>query len=215
MSNFLQKEDFPKEWENLFSLAEPELNLISKILTRQDKLGGVYPKDTKEIFRIFHDINPEDIKVVIFGSQPTVGIVNYAFASKEIANSPVKCLFDKVFKELQVPPQTLDYTLSCWVKQGVCLVNTALTRPLKQDMKSHHGIWLGFINKFIEFIELANPEVVFVCMGADLANYKCSRNFTRIVCSAPGMRGWRDLQSFDDVKIFSLINEKISTKIQW
>lgn len=204
----------PNGWEEFFKQAAPEIELINEILSKLKPEGNIYPVEDKEIFKVFFDLKPEDIKVVILGKQPTPGIINYAFASHEIGHSQVKKLFEKVHHDTKTPPKQLDYTLSCWLKQGVMLLNTALTCFTNQK-KSHQGIWLGFINKFMEYIEQVNPNVIILCMGADLVKYECPRSLFKISCSAPGTKGWRELKSFDDVEIFNVINDKLEKKIEW
>lgn len=204
----------PKGWEDFFKQVAPELELINNILSKFKAENIVYPKEDKDIFKIFTDIKPEDVKVVILGNHPTENVINYAFASREVNYGPIQKLFQKVQIDTKVPPKVLDNTLSCWVKQGVMLLNTALTCFTNQK-KSHKGLWLGFIGKFMEYIEQINPNVIIVCMGADLVKYECPRSLFKISCSAPGTKGWRDLKSFDEVEIFNVINSKLEKPIEW
>ena len=117
------------------------------------------------------------VKVVILGLDPypqeTNGIPNgcgLAFSYRRDFPVPSNSSLHNIFKELAkeypgyVKPNHGD--LSSWCKQGVLLLNTALT-VLPMMPKSHLNIWEPFISNILNIIVQVNPNVVFLLWGGD------------------------------------------------
>ncbi len=166
-------ENCPKGWEHLFETARGELNHISNLL-KDEKM--YYPLKT-DIFKVYEMMKPEDIKVVLIGQDPYPQYINIdgigtpramgmSFSVKRGDSIPSS--LQNIFKELLrsvngfIPPTHGD--LSRWCKQGVFLLNIALTvEPGKPD--SHTQLWMGFIKKTLGHILSINPKCIYMLWG--------------------------------------------------
>lgn len=126
-----------------------------------------YP--TKEnIFRVF-SIPVEEIKIVILGQDPYPNkgqAIGYAFAVSKTTPKPAS--LRNIEKEIGHEIQ--DITLQHWVKQGVFLLNTALTVEAKKA-GSHTSYWKSFTNAVISGISVKiNP--IWVLWGNYAKSYQ-------------------------------------------
>jgi len=143
------------------------VNLIKNLSRSYDK-SEIYP-NKKDVFRIFRNSDPKNIKVVILGQDPyTTGHANgYAFANNDDAINLSPSL-NKIFKCIETQYDTTlidpDVTLENWVRQGVFLYNTALTVQ-KGMVNSHLEIWNDFTKFIINFIIDNNAGVIFCLWG--------------------------------------------------
>ena len=133
---------------------------------------NVFPKQ-EYVFRPFFYFNEENCKVIIVGQDPypTAGhATGIAFGTN--SNSiPRSLRHIKQAVENDVGKMTSDPTLLPWVKQGVCLMNSALTveegRP-----NSHRNLWLDFTYDNLERWSRVLKNVVFVFWGSSAKAFK-------------------------------------------
>jgi uracil-DNA glycosylase len=126
----------------------------------------IFPPKSKR-FRAFELTAPDDVRVVILGQDPyhTPGVANgLAFSTDEPVLPPS---LGNIFRELVDdvrcdPPTTGD--LSPWAKQGVLLLNTALTVE-KGKPSSHLHLWQEFTKTVIAAIVRERPETIWVLWG--------------------------------------------------
>lgn len=143
--------------------------LRSFLLTEKQKGKVIYPPGP-EMFSALNLTPFESVKVVILGQDPYHGpgqAHGLSFSVKP--GVPFPPSLQNIFKELKQdlnvePPQSGD--LSKWAKQGVLLLNAALTveqgRPL-----SHQGRgWETFTDRIIRLINDELNGVVFLLWGA-------------------------------------------------
>jgi len=133
----------------------------------------VYPEKAKDIFNIFRNLDPSDIKVVIVGQDPyhdgSYDGRAFSNATDTLKISPslkniLKEIEDDIYNGLH-----LDYDpcLERLEKQGVFLMNKVLTvRAGKPG--SHKGIgWEEFTDRVISRLSESNKNIVFLLWGAD------------------------------------------------
>jgi len=137
----------------------------------------VFPRNKEDIFRAYELVAQARVKVVIFGNEPyqSVNSNGLAFGSfktgrglssmlqtRKIQN----CLHaDRIDKA-----EEFDTTLRPWVRQGVFLLNTALT---VESMKpaSHLRYWSDFINKVVYYIA-NNNHCIWVLWGKKAGEFQ-------------------------------------------
>jgi uracil-DNA glycosylase len=208
----------PEGWAELFvRRAAKEIEDIDKKIST----AKVVPK-RKDLFKIFHMLRPEEIKVVIIGQDPypRVGVANgMAFSVERGIQIPSS--LQNIFKELQRTISEFKYPshgdLTNWVRQGVFLMNSALT-TLPEVPGAHSGLWFGFALCAIEEIQQKSSRVIFLLWGRvaqDLAKYLSSSS---IILKAPhpsGMNGGK----FIGCDHFRQVNEKLKSlgkkEIDW
>ncbi len=138
---------------------------IDELLYQSNQI--IYP--TKEnIFRCFNYFNIDDTRVVIFGQDPyhNVDQANgLAFSVSQEIKTPPSLL--NIFKKLKIDTNITrtNSDLQDWAKQGVLLLNNALT-VIEHSPESHSKIgWMEFVIHVIQQLNQCNHQIMFVLMG--------------------------------------------------
>lgn len=119
-------------------------------------------------FRAFELTPFESIKCVILGQDPyhTPGVANGLAFSTSFGNSippSLRNIFKEYKADLHFPtPRSGD--LSNWARNGVLLLNTALT-VRSGEPGSHLPLWSSFTQKVIERIVHEHSNLVFILWG--------------------------------------------------
>ena len=126
-----------------------------------------YP-NYNNIFRCFHYKDVVNTRVVILGQDPYHGegqAIGLCFGVDKGISSPPS--LKNILKELKNDGWDLmgDLTLECWARQGVLLLNSALT-VRKKSPASHMSIWLPFTKYIIDHLNTSQKDIVFVAWGA-------------------------------------------------
>lgn len=161
-------------WYELLSeylLSDEFKSLGTLINQRRNSFNvNVYPSKD-DVFKAFRLCDYNKLKVVILSQDPyyTDGMANgLAFAvNNQLGKIPPslknihKEVESDVYDGLQLD---FDYSLESWAKQGVLLINTALTVE-ENNPGCHVKYWKNFIN-FL-FTRLAEDKVgiVYICWG--------------------------------------------------
>ena len=146
-------------------------------LREERKKRMVIPEPgSEDFFRAFRDCQPSDVKVVILGQDPYYTRISrddndftydgYAFSnSKSINASPS---LRNIIKEVRrTYPDNLvldEMDLSRWVKQGVLLVNTALT-VIENIPDVHTSWWRPFTEQWVYMLDQWHPDIVWLLWG--------------------------------------------------
>jgi len=159
------------EWEKVLLSPEiyPELLKIDKALSDCLQQGKVIYPPCDQIFTALKFCAPSDIKVVILGQDPYHGAGEAMGLSFSVpANARIPPSLRNIFKEQAQdlglnPPQSGD--LSHWAKQGVLLLNSALT--VEADCAGSHAKigWQTISNALIDKVNQANQGCVFLLWG--------------------------------------------------
>jgi uracil-DNA glycosylase len=64
-----------------------------------------------------------------------------------------------------------DQTLESWAKQGILMINSALTCELN-NIGSHVMVWRPFMTKFIKTMSEINPGIIYVLFGKQAQTFK-------------------------------------------
>lgn len=187
-----------EEWAKLlahFLLTDKFLN-IKEVYTQKDCI----PKTPFESFKIFRELQPKDIKVVILNQDPhnedftdkrrkTAPLEKsllpnedyiydgYAFSCSKLikAQPSLRNIIKEVEKEY---PNNLNLDrldLSYLVKQGVFLVNSSLTTILKKTCKTtgiHTPYWHYFTLEWIKQLSSNYPQIVWMLWGNNAIEFE-------------------------------------------
>ena len=178
---------------------------IERFLSNEKAVYGehipIFP-DPENIFRCFSYCNPEDIKVVILGQDPYHGdgqATGLCFGVNEGIKHPPS--LKNIEKELEsdIGCELGDSTLEGWARQGVLLLNSALTVRRKSP-GSHMAIWSDFTEYIIRYLNVMHKDILFIAWGAfayDRLRYINEEKHTLIVSSHPSpFSAWRKLTNF-------------------
>lgn len=141
-------------------------------LTKQEVFKVKFLPDKQDIFKVFK-MPIHDIKVVILGQDP--------YPKKGQANG----LSFAVNKDIDIPPSLkiihkeiiaegitsiADRTLEAWFKQGVFLLNSALT--VQNGVSgSHLNYWHWFTKDVIKIISIQGNNPIWLMWGAKAKGY--------------------------------------------
>lgn len=147
-------------------------DILLKVATIR-KTKVVYPikEDVLKIFKF----SLNHVKVVILGQDPYPAgdhANGYAFGTKQ-ASIP-KSLFlieNSIKRRFPSTEKISDYSLENWAKQGVYLLNTALTVEEKNP-NSHYELWKPFIDIVMAGLALRKNPIVFILLGTNAKKYK-------------------------------------------
>ena len=156
LRGFIQSSDFDKILENL--------------LQERDE-GKRFTPPLKYAFRAFEECPISDLKVVIIGQDPYphFGVADGIAFSCGLTGKPqpsLKNMFEAIEEKVyQGYPSHQDPDLSRWSKQGVLLLNTALTTQVEK-VGTHYEIWKDFIMYLLDMLSLTNSGLIFILLGA-------------------------------------------------
>lgn len=179
--------NFIDNWLKIMSRSTIEAfnNAVIQVTGLIDKGVSVQPEsDALKAFRL---CNPDRLRCVILGQDPypQKGVATgIAFANrKDVARlSPsLKIIKNSVCCGVKPAKSCIfDYTLESWERQGILLLNSALT---VETMKpgSHAEIWKKFTSGLIADIRKVHPDVYWIAFGRKawdfIDNAGIDRNF--------------------------------------
>lgn len=145
---------------------ETQAIAIARLVDQRAILSPTWPPP-KYLYRAVALCYPEKCKVVILGQDPypSRGTAN-GLAFSVQPKLPIPASLKNIFKELR-DDLGIDNTsgfLLPWAKQGVLLLNNALTVAENQP-GSHSALWKGFSEQVIKLINARRTPAVFVLWG--------------------------------------------------
>jgi uracil-DNA glycosylase len=225
------KQNIPEGWEELFSIADPEIKQISNLLEKEKSKGFRIVPDLENIFRVFYMSKPENIKVVILGQDPYFQMLPngkpraLGFSFSVSKDDAIPSSLQNIYKEIKncypssIIPNNGD--ISNWVSQGVFLLNACLTcRVGEPGSHNKYKLWMPFFDRFLKFLSTVNKNVIFVLWGKEAQQYesmieKSFRNILKAVHPS-GLSAMRGFFGCNHFKMINDILEKEGLKpIKW
>jgi uracil-DNA glycosylase len=158
------------KWTDFFYSGEIE-NILIPILNTLEEEKKYYPED-KNIFRCFYKSSFENIKVVILGQDPYHNGSATGLCFDVKLGNPLNPSIQNIYKELETEGfyPIKDGNLESWTKQGVLLLNTALTVK-ESEPESHLELWEPFSKKIIR--KLSEKDfIIWIILGKKAADWK-------------------------------------------
>lgn len=160
-----------------------ELTKVMSILGREYKLKKLCPSQSN-VFRAFELCSLNNLKVVMLGYDPypdkyegqprATGIL---FGNESIIQEKDLSPSLKVIKEaainLEIPKNSciFDNTLENWAKQGILMLNSALTVEMNKT-GSHTMIWRPFIIALLKHLSEYETGIIYVLFGKQAQTFK-------------------------------------------
>lgn len=154
-----------------------ELNKAVSKLNIVCKTKPIAP-EYKDVFKAFTLCSMRDCKVVFLGQDPypqkgvATGVL---FGNKP--DTPVLSPSLEIIKEAAInneiphPPLKFDVTLESWAKQGILMLNSALTCEMNRP-GSHVMLWRPFISKLLRNLSNNSPGLVYVLFGEQAQTFE-------------------------------------------
>jgi len=188
-----------------------------------------YP-EKENIFSIFRQISPQDARIVILGQDPyhesnqATGVAFAIPESQKVIPPSLKIIESEVRDDIYPLDSSyqFDYTLNKWIKQGVFLLNTALT-VREGEANSHSTQWDTFTKSVISILN-KYPGKIFLLWGKHAQSYEYlinNRMHYILTAAHPAAEVYKRGAGFLDCKHFSKVNEIIEKNngkeflIQW
>ena len=167
-----------------------------------------------DVFKAFKLCDYNNLSVVMLGMDPYPQkdvATGLAFANKDKVESP----------SLKVIQDTLGYninpTLESWARQGVLLLNSALTVEMNK-VGSHIMMWKPFISSFLKGLGEWQTGIIYVLLGKQAQTFKpyIGRFNDIIECNHPSYYA-RTGESMPNIfnEINKLTISKNNYKIKW
>lgn len=158
------------EWTEFFYSSRME-KIILPILTELSEEKKYYPSP-ENIFRCFYMTPFEKVNVVIIGQDPYHNGSATGLCFDVKLGNAINPSLQNIYKELENEGfyPCKDGNLENWAKQGVLLINTALTVKEGQP-ESHLELWSTFFEKVLDKLSEKN-DIVWIILGKKAADYK-------------------------------------------
>lgn len=183
--------------------------------------------DYHDVFKAFNLCHLEDLKVVLLGYDPypQKGVATgLAFGNKENTQkiSPSLDVIREALLRPDFPHYTsphFDITLESWARQGVLLLNSALTTEINRT-GSHINIWRPFVSSTLRNLSDYTTGIIYVLLGKQAQSFEpyIDRRFQDIIRErhpAYYVRTHKTMPIDLFVEINKLLNEKNGEKIKW
>jgi len=178
------------------------------------EMGRVFP-DRNNVFRAFRECPYGRVRVVMIFQDPyhDGSATGIATANESNKLSPT---LRNMFRELESEYGTCDVNpnLLSWCKQGVLMLNTALTVD-QGSPGSHLQMWSKWTTNFIIGLS-SSKTLVWVLFGKKIQEYESliSRGIV-VKCVHPAAESFKPNAGFFGSNIFKNINKKLGSNIIW
>ena len=207
-----------------------ELNKVMNVLNMEYNKFNVFPYK-KDVFKAFNLCPLSNLKVIILSQDPYPDRYNnkpratgLAFANnseipEKYLSPSLKILKDSAIN-LEIPHNcyTFDSTLESWAKQGILLLNSALTCR-ENSVGSHIGIWRPFITKLLIKLSEYYTGIVYMLLGNQAKSFEkyISINNFILSCSHPAYyaRQGTDMPSDIFYAARNLVKDNFDEEIKW
>jgi uracil-DNA glycosylase len=185
--------------------------------------------DTSRTFKAFRLCPLSDVRVVILGQDPyhDGSATGLAFANRT-GTRKVSPSLKNIITAVETDYGTkqgvnvkglldVDITLESWARQGVLLLNTALSVE-KGKAGSHTDLWKPFTKMIIEALSLYRNNLVFVLWGKKAQEYETyiRGNNTILKAAHPAAESYSGGRAgFFTCGHFNRINQIVSPAIEW
>ena len=181
------------------------------IKTYQKKLETLYQKEAvnppfKDVFKAFELTPLNTVKVVIIGQDPypnPLDVMGLAFSVPKSRPIPasLKNIYSVLKKDLNFDVPHGD--LTGWAKEGVLLLNKALTVKTGMPM-SHQSFWQPFFDEVIKELNTLE-KCVFVLMGNEAKKVKPMIKSSHIIIETVHPSPLSAYRGFNESKLFKKI----------
>lgn len=204
-----------------------ELNNVMAKVGQEYRRKPLCPAQS-DVFRAFELCPLNDLKVVMLGQDPypQKGVATGVLFGnrKEVDEdnlSPSLNVVKEAAINFEIPHNIVifDQTLESWAKQGILMINSALTVEMNK-IGSHVMLWRPFIAKFLKNLSNKEPGIIYVLFGSQAQTFTPYINIRNSIVVKTEHPAWyaRTNQKMSP-KLFLDINkvlkEKYGEGIEW
>jgi len=220
-----------KSWLELLRpvLSSPEMYKLMSRIEATYKLKVVFPH-RNNWFHAFRITKAKDIKVLILGESPYHTVINgkpvahglaFSYKKQGVLDAYEPKPLINILKEVENDihdgmcfGECLETDLTKWAKQGVLLLNVALTVE-RGKAGSHTSYWLPIMKKIIQLISESNPSLIVMLWGENVKGAKAllSPHNHILECGYPTSDNWFENKHFS--KANQILQENGKKEIDW
>ena len=209
----LSKKVLEHNWEALdFFFDQLEFQILMEELIKEHTLGHKFTPKLGDAFNGILTCPVDNVKVLFIGQDPYPqdGVADgISFScSKTMKEQPsLRYIFDEVQK-LYPKGYERDPNLQRWTRQGIIMLNTALTCRVG-DIGSHYHIWKGFTAFFLDYLNRYRKDCVTVLLGKKAEEWvEYIPNHTIIRVAHPAAAAYSG-GKWDSKNLFETVNKKL------
>lgn len=214
------------DWDTILApeFASESYLRLREFLKREYATKKIYP-DMYDIFNALKYTAYKDVKCVILGQDPYHGegqAHGLSFSVRQGVQPPPSLvnIFKEIYDDLGIDNRGGSGDLTCWAKQGVLLLNAALTVRDGQA-NSHHGMgWEQLTDAIIMHLNEREQPMVFLLWGSNArakAGFVTNPHHLILQCPHPSplsaSRGFFGCRHFSKTNAFLTANGM--TPIDW
>lgn len=195
-------------------LLSQDFRKVLEQLRDESESGQRFTPQIKQLFRAFELCPYNELKVVMMGQDPYPypGVCDgLAFSCGNTGH--VQPSLKYIFKELEDTVYvgkgyTWDPDLSRWAKQGVLLINSALTTTVNQ-IGTHYMLWRPFHGFLFDMLTAYNPGMIYVFLGKKAQEWAKSipENNYKIFVTHPAAAAHTRSERWDSDNVFNKVND--------
>lgn len=183
----MTRQEYFGGWMNVLPFKEMQ-EAITKVSPIREKICPNY----KNMFKAFNKCPYEKLKLVIVAQDPYpqkdiatgLAFANFNYVTEEKLSPSLQVIKESVINyEVSHNLITFANDLEEWARQGVLLLNTALTCEINKP-GSHSLIWRPFTSKLIKNICENNTGIVFLLLGQSAQSFKPYINKNQYIIEA-------------------------------
>ncbi len=198
-------------------LESEEFTKLNEFIRRRRSAVAVYP-ESDNVLKAFKMTPFEEVRVVLLGMDPypnpneAIGL-SFGINWQKVRTIPpsLRNIHQELEKDLNVLALDFDYSLEHWAKQGVLLLNTALTVEHKSP-SSHISQWAPFNTQVFKALNNLNG-IIYILLGREAQKFESMINAKSnyiIKAPHPAAESYQGGNAgFFGSKIFSRTNEFI------
>ena len=216
-------EEYFGDWLEVIDV--PALNKVVTEVNRLYRTKLVVP-EYNDIFKAFTLVSEHDCKVVFLGQDPypqkgvATGVL---FGNKEGTTelSPSLEVIKEACINYEIPhePIKFDVTLESWARQGILMINSALTCEMNR-VNSHTMLWRPFISKLLYNLSHRETGLIYVLFGEKAQTFEpyINKNLNSVIkISHPAYyaRTQTKMPHWVFTEINQLLMDKYGIPIKW
>src|SRR3990167_10604324 len=223
------EENMGKEWYQILSpfIKSDTFQNLVKFLQREYKTKTIYPQ-RDDVFKAMRLTPFNKTRVIILEQDcyPNGEAIGLSFGINP-SKHRIPPSLQMILTELESSYDKrlildFDYTFESWAKQGVLMLNTALTVQ-KNKAGSHIELWKPFTAEVFKLLNTYHTGLIFVLLGNEAKKYKSMINSNQHIIEAPhpASECYKRGSGFLGSRIFNQIDELLTgmngqnNLIQW
>lgn len=204
-----------------------ELNNVMAKVGQEYRRKPLCPAQS-DVFRAFELCPLNDLKVVMLGQDPypQKGVATGVLFGnrKEVDEdnlSPSLNVVKEAAINFEIPHNIVifDQTLESWAKQGILMINSALTVEMNK-VGSHVMLWRPFIAKLLKNLSNKEPGIIYVLFGSQAQTFTPYINIRNSIVVKTEHPAWyartnQKMSSKLFLDINKVLKEKYGEGIEW